>query len=54
MQVTQALNIFVLQNIDYTDAYIAAWMQLHKIPVIYTFNRKHFARVPGFEVRVPE
>lgn len=53
LQVTQALNIFVLHNIDYTDAYIAAWMQMHNMTTIYTFNRKHFTRVPGIEVRVP-
>ncbi|MEJ2748702.1 MAG: PIN domain-containing protein [Anaerolineae bacterium] len=48
-----ALNLYVEKNIDYIDAYIAAWMKAHDISIIYTFNKKHFSRIDGIEVRVP-
>lgn len=50
----QALNLYVEKNIDYVDAYIATWMKTRDISIIYTFNKKHFSRVDGIEVRVPQ
>jgi predicted nucleic acid-binding protein len=52
-QIANAFDLFVLKNIDFTDAYIASWMMAHDLRVVYTFNRKHFARVAGLEVRIP-
>ena len=50
----QAVNIYADKNIDYIDAYTTCWMKAHDISVIYTFNKKHFSRVDGIEVRVPQ
>ena len=50
---TRALALYVEKNIDYIDAYIACWMEEHDISIIYTFNKRHFSRVDGIEVRVP-
>ena len=47
------LTLSVEKNIDYIDAYIACWMKAHDISIIYTFNKRHFSRVDGIEVRVP-
>ena len=52
-QLMSALDLYVTQNIDYTDAYIGSWMKANHISVIYTFNRKHFRRIDGLDVRVP-
>ncbi len=50
----EALNLYSDKNIDYIDAYTACWMKAHDIPVIYTFNKRHFSRIDGIEVRVPQ
>ncbi len=49
----EALNLSVEKNIDYVDAYIACWMKEHDISIIYTFNKRHFSRIEGIQVRVP-
>ncbi len=54
MQLITALDLYVTQNINYTDAYICSWMKMHHISVIYTFNQKHFRRIQGIDVRVPK
>jgi predicted nucleic acid-binding protein len=50
----QSLNYYAEKNIDYIDAYTACWMKDHDISVIYTFDKRHFSRVEGIEVRVPQ
>jgi predicted nucleic acid-binding protein len=50
----QVLNLYAEKNIDYIDAYTATWMKAHDISIIYTFDKKHFSRVDGIEVRVPQ
>lgn len=52
--VSESLKLFVDQNIEYTDAYIGSWMKKNGIGIIYTFNKKHFNRIEGIEVRVPQ
>ncbi|KAA3664928.1 MAG: type II toxin-antitoxin system VapC family toxin [Chloroflexi bacterium] len=54
MRLTDVLALNVTTNIGYSDAYIAIWMKAHQITTIYTFNRKHFSRVAGLDVRVPQ
>ena len=49
----EPLTLAVEKNIDYMDAYIACWMKAHDISIIYTFNKRHFSRVEGIQVRVP-
>jgi predicted nucleic acid-binding protein len=52
--ILEALKLFVDHNIDYTDAYIGSWMKKNGIDIIYTFNKRHFNRIEGIEVRVPQ
>ena len=41
------------RNVDWIDAYSAAWMVSQSIDTAYTFDRKHFARLPGIRALVP-
>jgi predicted nucleic acid-binding protein len=49
----QAALWYAEKNIDFIDAFNAAWMISREIPIIATFDRKHFARITEIEVRVP-
>ena len=46
----QALENFNTLNIDFTDAYIGAWMQDRGISEIYTLNVKDFRRIQGIRI----
>jgi predicted nucleic acid-binding protein len=50
---TEALHLYVSQNIEYTDAYIGCWMKHNGIDTIYTFNARHFNRIQGITVKIP-
>jgi predicted nucleic-acid-binding protein len=52
-QILQAIIWYVDQNIDFIDAYNAAWLLDQGMTVAYTFDRKHFSRLSGVAVRVP-
>jgi predicted nucleic acid-binding protein len=41
------------KNVDFIDAYNAAWMEQKGIEKIYTFDQKHFARFDDVEVMKP-
>jgi uncharacterized protein len=41
------------KNVDFIDAYNAAWMGQEGIEKIYTFDQKHFARFDDVEVIKP-
>jgi uncharacterized protein len=51
--VGQAIDLYVTQNIDFGDALNISWMQAEGITTVYTFDRRHFSRVSGIDVRVP-
>jgi uncharacterized protein len=51
--VLQAIIWYADKNIDYIDAYNAAWMFHHGVESLYTFDRKHFARIDGLNVLIP-
>ena len=53
-RVLQAVVMYAEQNVDYIDAYNAAWLLDHDMNLMYTFDRKHFSRLAGISVRVPE
>lgn len=53
-RVLQAVVTYAEQNVDFIDAYNAAWLLDHDMNLIYTFDRKHFSRLTGISVRVPE
>ncbi len=41
------------KNVDFIDAYNAAWMQQQQLSLAYTFDRKHFSRFEGLTVKTP-
>lgn len=51
--VLQAVTWYAEKNVDFIDAYNAAWMPAHDLQAVCTFDRKHYARLEGLEVRAP-
>ncbi len=51
--ILQAIRWYVDKNIDYIDAYNAAWMDGHGIKTVCTFDQKHFSRLEGINVLTP-
>jgi predicted nucleic acid-binding protein len=51
--ILQAVVWYVERNVDFIDAYNAAWMRSQELEAIYTFDQKHFARLEGMQVLVP-
>jgi uncharacterized protein len=51
--VLQAISWYIRQNVDFIDAHNAAWMMNQDMQTVYTFDRRHFARLAGVTVRVP-
>jgi len=49
----QAVVWYAERNVDFIDAFNAAWMRAQKLEAIYTFDRKHFSRLEGLRVLVP-
>lgn len=41
------------KNIDFIDAFNAAWLLAQGLTATYTFDRKHFSRIEGVTVQVP-
>jgi predicted nucleic-acid-binding protein len=51
--ILQAVNWYADKNIDFIDAYNAAWLLAHQMKTIYTFDQKHFSRLEGISIHVP-
>ena len=51
--ISQAIDAYVAKNIDFIDAYNAYWMKANHIHSVYTFDKRHFSRIDGLDVRVP-
>jgi predicted nucleic-acid-binding protein len=51
--VLQAIDWYAEQRVDFIDAYNAAWLVRQGMTTIYSFDRKHFARLEGITLRVP-
>ena len=49
----EAMNLFTTKNISLADAYLATWMKQQKIPIMYTFDTKHFQRIAGIIIKIP-
>jgi predicted nucleic acid-binding protein len=49
----QAIAWYKEQNLDFADAYHAAWMLSQGIHTVCTFDRRHFRRIPGLTVLQP-
>jgi len=52
-QVLQAISWYAEKNIEFIDAYNAAWLLAQDLEAVYTFDRKHFSHVEGLVVKVP-
>ena len=51
--VLQAIHWYVEKNVDFIDAFNAAWMQEQGIVSVCTVDEKHFKRFEGIHTRVP-
>ena len=49
----QAVVPYVEKNVDFIDAFNAAWMVMNNVNSIYTFDKKHFNRFDGIFVETP-
>ena len=49
----QAIFWYEDKNVDFIDAFNAAWMLTQGLTTIYTFDRKHFSRIEGIRAEVP-
>jgi uncharacterized protein len=50
----QAAVWYAEKNVDFIDAYHAAWMMKQGVETAFTFDQKHFKRFEGISVRLPE
>lgn len=51
--ILKAIIWYAEKNVDFIDAYNAAWMDQKEIGKIYTFDQKHFARFDDLEALKP-
>ena len=49
----QAIAWYADKNVDFVDAYNAAWLLARGLTSAYTFDQKHFSRLEGIRVAVP-
>jgi len=49
----EAIFWYADKNIDFVDAFNAAWMLAQGLATTYTFDRKHFSRIEGIRVHSP-
>ncbi len=51
--ITQAITWYADKNVDFIDAYNAAWMIREDVLQIFTFDQKHFRRFSEVTVLLP-
>lgn len=51
--VTRAVELYETRNIDFVDGYIAAVMEKQGISELYSYDRKHVARLAGVTRKEP-
>jgi len=51
--VLQAIHWYLEKNVDFIDAFNAAWMQQQGITSVYTFDQMHFKRFEGIRTMMP-
>lgn len=49
----EAVTNYAAKNVDFIDAYNAAWMVQQQLGTIYSFDRKHFSRFENITVKIP-
>ena len=52
--ILQAIVHYVDKNVDYIDAFNAAWMVKNDVEKIYTFDQKHFHRFEKIVTEAPK
>jgi uncharacterized protein len=52
-QISRALMLYELQNIDFVDASISVFMEKQGIADIYSYDKKHLTRVKGINRKEP-
>jgi predicted nucleic-acid-binding protein len=52
--ILQAIVPYADKNVDFVDAYNAAWMLKNDVDKIYTFDQKHFNRFDRIFALLPE
>lgn len=52
--ILQAIIPYADKNVDFIDAFNAAWMVKNDINRIYTFDQKHFNRFEGIMAEAPQ
>ncbi len=52
--ILQAIVPYADKNVDFIDAFNAAWMVRNDVDKVYTFDQKHFNRFEGIRVEVPK
>jgi predicted nucleic-acid-binding protein len=50
----QAIVLYTEKNVDFIDAFNAAWMIKNNVKKIYTFDQKHFKRFEGVVAELPK
>ena len=51
--ILKAIIWYAEKNVDFIDAYNAAWMEQKGVEKIYTFDQKHFGRLDNVEAIKP-
>ncbi len=49
----QAIFLYADKNVDFIDAFNAAWLLAQGLTTTYTFDHNHFSRIEGVTVQVP-
>lgn len=52
--ILQAIVHYTDKNVDFIDAFNAAWMVRNDVNKIYTFDQKHFNRFEGIAAELPK
>ena len=52
--ILSAITCYAEKNVDFIDAYNAAWLVEYGLDTVCTFDRKHFARFDGIKVLIPD
>ena len=51
--VLQGISWYAEKNVDFIDAYNAAWLVGQEMKAIYTFDLRHFTRLHGISAEAP-
>ncbi|MGW8157974.1 MAG: PIN domain-containing protein [Desulfoprunum sp.] len=51
--VEKAIEMYMQRNIDFIDGYIAAVMERHHVEEIFSYDKKHLARITAIQRKEP-